>query len=107
MSELRRSVRKAVKVEFVCHDESGLGELMFDSADLSSGGAFLVSDVLFEEGETMGLAFVLPNGSVIRCESRVARVQRFPVQGQPAGMGVEFVGLAELDRRALESFLEK
>jgi hypothetical protein len=107
MSELRRHLRKAVKVEFVCHDEAGLGELVFDSADLSTGGAFLVSDMLFEQGEVLGMAFVLPGGSTIRCESRVAWVRRFPAKDEAAGMGLEFVGLAEFDRRALESFLDQ
>jgi len=106
MSELRRDIRKAVRVEFVCHDESGAGELLFDSADLSTGGAFLVSDVLFEQGEVLSLSFVLPTGSTSRCEARVAGVRRFPSQGQAAGMGVQFLGLAELDRRALEAFIE-
>lgn len=106
MSELRRNYRKAVKVEFVCHDESGAGELMFDSADLSTGGAFLVSDVLFEQGDTLAMTFVLPTGSTIRCDSKVAWVRRFPAQGQAAGMGVQFLGLAELDRRALEAFVD-
>jgi len=97
----------AVKVEFVCHDESGMGELLFDSADLSPGGAFLVSEVLFEQGDVLALAFVLPTGSTICCESKVAWVRRFPGEGQAPGMGVEFVGLAERDRRALEAFVER
>ena len=96
-----------MKVEFVCHDETGLGQLVFDSADLSTGGAFLVCDMLFEQGEALSLAFVLPGGSTIRCESRVAWVRRFPAQGQEAGMGLEFVGLAEFDRRALEAFVDQ
>jgi len=106
MSELRRSRRKAVRVEFVCHDEAGAGELVFDSADLSTGGAFLVSDVLYEQGDTLALSFTLPTGATLRCEARVAWARRFPAKDQEAGMGVEFLGLGELDRRALESFVE-
>jgi len=106
MSEHRRSPRRDVRVEFWCRDESGLGSLVFDSADLSAGGAFLVSDVLFERGEALTLSFTLPGGSTIRCDSRIAWVRRCPDEGQPPGMGVEFKDLADFDHRALEAFLE-
>jgi hypothetical protein len=106
MSELRRQPRKAIKVEFLCQDASGAGELVFDSSDLSTGGAFLVSDVLFEQGDMLGMECHLPNGPTLQCEARVAWVRRFPATGQKAGMGIEFVGLAESARAALAVFLD-
>ena len=106
MSELRRHLRKAVQVEFHCRDESGQGELLFDSADVSAGGAFLVCDMLFELGETVQLDFTLKAGVPQSCRARIAWVRRFPERGQEAGMGVEFLGLTEFDQRAIEAFLE-
>lgn len=107
MSELRRHVRKALKVGFSCREETGAGELVFDSADVSLGGAFLVSDVLLEQGEVLSLAFSLPDGASLRCTARIAWVRRFPARGEEPGMGVEFTSLTEFDQRALESFLER
>jgi Tfp pilus assembly protein PilZ len=106
MSELRRHPRKAIKVEFRCRDEAGQGELVFDSSDVSVGGAFLVSDMLFEQGDTLRLSFSLNASAPQACEARVAWVRRFPSRGQDAGMGIEFVGLSEFDQRAIEAFLE-
>jgi hypothetical protein len=37
----------------------------------------------------------------------VAWVRRFPVQHEPAGMGVEFVSMHDADRRLLERYLER
>lgn len=105
MSELRRHVRKAVRVEFTCREESAAGELVFDSADVSAGGAFLVSDVLLELGDTLKLSFALPDGTKLACAARVAWVRRFPARGEDPGQGVEFTGLTEFDQRALETFL--
>ena len=107
MSEARHHPRKSVQVEFRCRDESGAGELFFDSADVSAGGAFLVSDLLLEQDDLVALEFTLPSGAPLRCQARVAWVRRFPASGERAGMGVEFRDLAEFDQRALESFLER
>jgi len=106
MSELRKHPRKSVRTEFVCRDESGQGELVFDSGDLSAGGAFLLSQVLFEQGERLKLELGLP-GRTVCCEAYVAWVRRFPGPGEEAGMGVQFVWLADADRHALEEFVAK
>lgn len=105
MSELRRFKRKAVKVEFRGRGEADLAELVFDSSDVSEGGAFLVSDALLEQDDTVALEFTLPGGAHLSCDARVAWVRRFPGRGQDAGMGIEFLGLPEPDRRALETFV--
>ena len=98
---IRRHTRKAVQVRFSCRDEDGEGELFFDSSDLSTGGTFLVSDLLFEQGDPLTLEFALPGGAALRCEARVAWVRRFPGSGEQAGMGIEF-----RDLPALDAFLE-
>ena len=107
MADLRQNPRKAVQVRFRCHDEAGEGELFFDSADLSTGGTFLVSDLLFEQGDPLTLEFCLPSGTTLRCEASVAWVRRFPASGQEAGMGIQFHDLPEFDQRALDAFLER
>ena len=87
--------------------------IRFDSADVSGGGAFLRSDMLFEVGEMLILQFSLPDGRPIRTRGRVVRATReareAPTSGDgtehPAGMGIEFVGLAPEDRAAIEAQL--
>jgi len=108
MLELRRHPRRPIQVEFHCRDESGTGELAFSTTDLSAGGAFLSSDLLFEQGDRLWLEFGLPGRELpVRAEARVAWVRRFPASGQDGGMGVEFLGMTDDDRRSLQSFVEQ
>jgi c-di-GMP-binding flagellar brake protein YcgR len=104
-ADQRRFERKAVLVDFQARDAHGAGQLVFQSADLSAGGTFLKSDLLLEQGEALSLEFTLPSAKegprVVRTQARVAWVRRFPLNGEAAGMGVEFVSMDEADRHAL------
>jgi hypothetical protein len=84
--------------------------IRFDSADVSGGGAFLRSDMLFEVGELLMLQFSLPDGRAIRVRGRVVRASRGGQEGndgkdRPPGMGIEFVDLAAEDRAAIDAHL--
>ncbi len=94
-----------VSVRFSARDSSGAGQLSFTSADVSAGGAFLLSDLLLEPGEGLTLDFVLDAGAALHAQGRVAWVRRFPSAGEPAGMGVEFLGLDEAQREAIKNFV--
>lgn len=74
------------------------GQLSFDSADLSEGGAFLCSDLLLEEGELINVEIALA-GHAIRATARVVRTAR--TTGGQAGMGIEFIRLSDSDRKTL------
>jgi uncharacterized protein (TIGR02266 family) len=102
VADHRRFSRKALGVDFAARDGLGAGLLIFTSADVSAGGAFLKSDLLLEQGEALSLEFHLDHRKdPIRVQARVAWVRRFPEPPQPAGMGVEFIDLGEDDRAAL------
>ena len=89
-------------MDFAARDGHGAGLLIFTSADVSAGGAFLKSDLLLEQGEPLSLEFHLEGRmSPIRAQARVVWVRRFPEGSEPAGMGVEFVNINEDDRGAL------
>ncbi len=104
--EKRRFLRKSVQVEFHGHSSEGIGHLVFESADLSTGGTFLKSDLLLEDGEGFSLEFRVPGApKPIRAQARVAWVRRFPKEQEPAGMGVEFVAMSEEDREMLSRYL--
>ncbi len=76
-----------------------VGHISFNAGDLSEGGAFLRSDLLLEEGELLNVEIALPGGRSIRGTARVVRTTRGTQAG--AGMGIEFVRLAESDRKSL------
>ena len=48
-AEQRRFERKTLNVLFNARDAQGVGQLVFESADLSPGGTFLKSDLLLEQ----------------------------------------------------------
>ncbi len=81
--------------------------IRFDSADVSGGGAFLRSDMLFEVGEVLLLQFSLPDGRPISARGRVVRAPRQQDVGKNrfSGMGVEFVDLSAEDRAAIDAQL--
>lgn len=102
----RRFSRRTLAVDFAARDGLGAGLLIFTSADVSAGGAFLKSDLLLEPGEELSLECHLEGKkSPIRARARVAWVRRFPESDQPAGMGVEFVGIDDDDRAALRDLV--
>jgi Tfp pilus assembly protein PilZ len=72
-----------------------------DAENLSEGGLFLRSDLLFEVGEALILEIPLPNGTVTETPGRVAWVTRGEGRERTAGMGIEFARLSLEDRRAL------
>jgi Tfp pilus assembly protein PilZ len=76
-----------------------------DTADLSEGGLFLRSDLLFEVGEDLTLEIPLGDGRTTTANGRVAWVTRGTDNKATAGMGIEFAKLSAHDRRALADSL--
>jgi c-di-GMP-binding flagellar brake protein YcgR len=107
LEQRRRHLRVPIEVELRCREGSGKGQLVFGTRDLSAGGAFVKSDLLLEEGEPLSLGIALPGEKVLKAEAKVAWVRRFPRLGQEAGMGIEFVSIANHDRRSIDAFLER
>jgi uncharacterized protein (TIGR02266 family) len=102
----RRHARRTLSVQFRAGGTDGLGALELSGADLSVGGAFLVSDLLLEPGETLTLEFqIAGRPAPTQAHARVAWVRRFPAAEQPAGMGIEFVRLGRDDRAALDAWV--
>jgi hypothetical protein len=107
-ADQRRFLRQAVSVEFSGRDGQGTGSLIFESEDVSQGGAFLRCELLLEEGELLSLQFRLPGREeAFRVQARVAWVRRFPGPDEVAGMGVAFGRLPPVDQAALAHFLAR
>lgn len=106
--EQRRFARRSLNAEIRATDSDGVGELLFESADLSTGGTFLRSELLLEEGEALSLQFHVPGEPrPLNAQARVAWVRRFPKDGEEPGMGVEFLSMGDEDRAVLAQFLEE
>jgi hypothetical protein len=82
--------------------QQGSGGIHLESSNLSEGGAFLRSDLLFEIGETLLLEIPLPTGTVVKTLARVVRVARDKDPAAVHGMGIEFTGLSPQDRRLIQ-----
>jgi len=100
----RRHLRRTLSVEFRAGGMDGLGALELSGADLSAGGAFLVSDLLLEPGEMLSLEFEIAGRGPVQAQARVAWARRFPGPEQPSGMGIEFVRLGRDERAALDAW---
>jgi hypothetical protein len=83
------------------------GGIRLDSTDVSEGGVFLRSDLLFEIGEVLELEIVLPEGTTVQATGRVVRVARRRAEDSVPGMGIEFTRMAMSDRRAIADRLRE
>jgi hypothetical protein len=101
---LRQYARSAIELPVSVSDATNKvdGQIVFDTLDVSIGGAFIRSDLLFEIGEELAVAFTLPSGHVVRGRGKVVRVSRDSGDdGAAPGMGIQFVSLSDPDREAI------
>ena len=107
--DTRRHSRSTLVLPVLVSDAASKARvgIRFDSADVSGGGAFLRSDMLFEVGEVLVLQFSLPDGRVVAARGRIVRATREVDEEKErfAGMGVEFVDLRPEDRDAIDAQL--
>ncbi len=106
--ETRRFSRRETLIPVVVRAAGNKVEagIRLDSLDLSEGGAFLRSDLLFEVGEELSLDISLGTGQVLTATGRVAWVTR-GTDVTAAGMGIAFTRLPEETRRSLASSLRE
>jgi hypothetical protein len=86
----------------------------FDVKDLSEGGMFIHSPLLWEPGKKFDLSFTLPGtGKEIRVLGEVARaMDKYLLAGDPGqdpipGMGIRFTKISPADRALIKEFLTK
>lgn len=105
--DMRKHSRRPVELPVLVSDAANKvkAAIRFEAADVSPGGAFLCSDLLFEIGEVLNLNIELP-GRQIQARGRVVRVSRGSSPDQPPGMGIEFVDLSPGDRAAVQAVID-
>ena len=107
---LRKHPRSQISLPVSVSDAANRvsGTIHFDTHDISVGGAFIRSDLLFEIGEELAVAFTLPSGEKIQARARVVRVARDTGdEGLAAGMGVQFLQLSDPDRDAILALVNR
>lgn len=106
-NENRAHPRRKVTLPLLVRDESSqiAATIEFDTQDLSLGGAFLRSEILFEVDEQLEMRFQL-QGKALTLRGKVVRVVREPDEGI-AGMGIQFVDVSEQDRKLLADAIGK
>jgi len=99
----RRHERHAVELPITVSDAANrvVAMIQFSTHDLSTGGAFIRSHLLFEIGEVLSMQFSLPDGRAVKLAGKVVRVARDTGDDVVPGMGIQFVDLSDTDRDAL------
>lgn len=109
--DMRKHSRRSAELPVLVSDAANRVKagIRFGTTEVSAGGAFLRSDLLFEVGEILNLQIEIPPNRRIQAVGRVVRVSRGGAQAgesghdRLAGMGIEFVDLSPADRAAIES----
>jgi uncharacterized protein (TIGR02266 family) len=88
--------------------------IKFDISNLSEGGVFVKSSILWEPDQEFDLAFTLPGqDKEIKAKGKVARSDDHysifvPEQNDSSipGMGIQFIEISEEDKELIRKFLE-
>lgn len=98
--DTRRHLRKTCELPVIVRDPSGASQraIHFPQVEVSAGGAFLPTDLLFEGGEHLELELIVAQGKSFKVLARVVRVNREPgvvlkdgTIASPPGVGLEFI----------------
>jgi uncharacterized protein (TIGR02266 family) len=107
--DLRQHARAPLELPITVSDSANKvdAHIQFNTQDISVGGAFIRSDLLFEIGEELSLVFAMPDGRVVQARGKVVRVARDTGDDTVPGMGIQFVNLADSDREAIEGLVTR
>ena len=106
-ADKRKHERRALELPITVSDAANrvVAIIQFSTQDVSAGGAFVRSHLLFEIGEVLQLQFALPDGRTIHASGKVMRVARDTGDDVVPGMGIQFEDLGDDDRDALNRLL--
>ena len=108
--QLRRYNRYPIAVEFKLRDSSDTlhGEILFDTVNVSAGGAFLRSDLLMDVGGEVEVSFTVPGeAQALTTTATVVWVTRGHTGRREAGMGIEFTGLNDASKAIIDNLIKK
>ncbi|MCX7958110.1 MAG: PilZ domain-containing protein [Deltaproteobacteria bacterium] len=110
-ADKRRHLRGPIKVEIKAGVSNAGGIIYFSTKNISKGGAFLVSDFLFEQGQELTLSFQLPGDNrIILAVGKIKWVndkEKVDDRYHEPGMGIEFIKISPADEKRIDEFLRK
>jgi hypothetical protein len=101
----RRHDRQVIELHLV-YTSSEL-EIEAMSRDLSESGVFVCTQVLDPIGTECQLTILVDGGPPIDVHGVVRRVVERAIDGDPIGLGVEFVGLGEPQRSWIRTTIDR
>lgn len=113
MKENRVFGRASISLKIRLSEDSDDVSIKFDTANLSEGGIFVKSSLLWKPGQVFNLSFTLPGfDKEIKVKGVVARSDdKYSIftenDSSIPGMGIKFVNLSEEDRQIIKEFLSK
>ena len=97
-------LRAQIKSHLTIHDTQG--DIDLAAFDISQGGAYIHSSILFEAGEEIRVSFQLPtDGYTISTRAKVVRGDKASGDPSQSGMGLEFLDLSQQDKRAIADYV--
>ncbi len=109
-NQLRRYNRYPLSVEFKLSDTADPvhGEILFDTVNVSAGGAFLRSDLLMDIGAEVDVSFSVPGQSEsFTTRAIVVWVTRGKTGRREPGMGIEFTSLDDQAKDVIDQLIQK
>ena len=99
----RREKRVPVKIDCLLRYRSETVAAHF--SNLSSGGAFVVTDYFVIPGSVVQVSFSLPDGTFIDCPGRVAWINKLDTKIHK-GFGIKFALMSRDAKNQLDRFME-
>ncbi len=113
MHEQRLYKRVPVSLKIALQEDGEDISINFSVIDISEGGLFVQSNILWEPGQIFFLTFTLPDsqqtisvrGEVARSEDRYFLYHDEETNDPIPGMGIRFLNLQEKDKEAIKQFI--
>ncbi len=107
----RKALRAPIRLHIQCKSCADPDEYLSDyTVNLSTGGFFIVSTVLYPVDSQFIIEFLLPNeGKTVCCSARVAWInhpESLINKTLPVGMGLQFLNLSLDDMNSIRNFIK-
>ncbi len=115
MGRDNRTFRRApISLKITVSESGDDYSIKFDTANLSEGGIFIKSSILWEPDQKFDLVFKLPNsekeivakGKVARSEDKYNLFLTADRDSSVPGMGIQFTEISEEDKQIIREFIE-
>jgi len=115
MGQNNRSFRRApISLKITLSESGDDYSIKFDTANLSEGGIFVKSSILWEPEQKFDLVFKLPNsekdivakGKVARSEDKYNLFLTADRDSSVPGMGIQFTEISEEDKDIIREFIK-